>query len=211
MVEQQLVAEITRRVIEKVLSDDPRYVAVGISNRHVHLSDADFAVLFGHPAPGVGKYVRQHGEFAATETMTLHGPRGSMTRVRVMGPNRPATQVELSHTDCRALGIAAPIAQSGQLDEAAPIEIEGPAGRISCQRAAIIAGRHIHLSPQDAAARQLSGGDRVSVIFGGGRGGRLDNFLVRVKDSYRAELHIDTDEANAVGAVSGDYAKIVRP
>ena len=83
------------------------------------------------PAPKVKKHVRQHGEFAAEETVTLHGPKGAMTRVRVMGPNRPQPQVELSRTDCFALGIDAPMAQSGHLADAAPIEIEGPAGRIS--------------------------------------------------------------------------------
>ena len=190
------------------MDNDPSKVIVGISNRHLHLSDADFRTLFGYDAPTEYKTVRQHGEFAAEETVTLHGPKGSMGRIRVMGPNRPATQVELSQTDCYALGIKAPMAQSGNLADAAPIEIEGPAGRVSLEHAVIVAGRHIHMGPSDAAALGLVDQDRVSVVFGSERGARLDNFLIRVKDSYVLELHLDTDEGNAVGAKTGDWATI---
>lgn len=211
MTETQLIATLVDRVLARIAEADPHQVIVGISNRHVHLSDADFQTLFGYPAPKVRKYVRQHGEFAAEESVTLHGPKGSMTRVRVMGPNRPQTQVELSRTDCFALGVNAPMAQSGHLEEAAPIEIEGPAGRISKERAVIVAGRHIHMGPGEAAALGVNDQDRVSVMFEGERGGRLDNFLVRVKDSYLLELHLDTDEGNAIGARTGDYVRICRP
>lgn len=204
----QLIETIVERVVAKVNEADPTKTIVGISNRHVHLTDADFKTLFGYDAPVVKKYVRQHGEFAAEESVTIHGPKGSFSRVRVMGPNRTATQVELSRTDCRALGVKAPMAQSGHLENAAPIEIEGPKGQISLEHAAIVAGRHIHMGPSDAAALDLSDQDRVSVEFPGERGGRFDNFLVRVKDSYLMELHLDTDEANAIGAATGDYVKI---
>ncbi len=211
MTEAQLIATLVDRVFARIAEADPWQVMVGISNRHVHLSDADFLALFGYAAPTVRKYVRQHGEFAAEECVTLHGPKGSMTRVRVMGPIRAETQVELSRTDCFALGVKAPMAQSGHLETAAPIEIEGPAGRISKERAVIVAGRHIHMGRSDAAALGVSDQDRVSVVFGGERGGRLDNFLVRVRDSYLLELHLDTDEGNAIGARTGDYARICRP
>lgn len=208
MTEAALIAKITDRVVEKLMESDPSKVIVGISNRHLHLSDADFNVLFGYDAPTPYKMVRQHGEFAAEETVTLHGPKGSMGRVRVMGPNRSATQVELSQTDCFALGIKAPIAQSGDLSAAAPIEIEGPAGRVSLDHAVIVAGRHIHMGPSDAAALGLVDQDRVSVTFGGDRGAQLDNFLIRVKDSYILELHLDTDEGNALGVRTGDWGTI---
>lgn len=210
MTETQLIASIVDLVLERIAGADPRRVVVGISNRHVHLCDADFQTLFGYPAPQVRKYVRQHGEFAAEESVTLHGPKGTMTRVRVMGPNRSATQVELSRTDCFALGINAPMAQSGHLDDAAPIEIEGPAGRVSVPHAVIVAGRHIHMGPAEARALGVQDQDRVSVDFGGERGARLDNFLVRVKASYLLELHLDTDEGNAVGAKTGDHVRICR-
>lgn len=211
MTDTQLIATLTQRVLARLAEADPRSVIVGISNRHVHLSDADFQTLFGYPAPQVKKHVRQHGEFAAEESVTLHGPKGAMARVRVMGPNRAATQVELSRTDCFALGIDAPMAQSGHLEQAAPIEIEGPAGRIALERAVIVAGRHIHMGPSEAAALGVADQDRVSVMFDGERGGRLDNFLIRVKASYLLELHLDTDEGNAIGARTGDYVRICRP
>ncbi|WP_040284201.1 phosphate propanoyltransferase [Tessaracoccus massiliensis] len=210
MSEAALISQIADRVLARLKASDPSQVIVGISNRHVHLSDADFRALFGYAAPKVKKEVRQRGEFAAEETVTLHGPKGAMARVRVMGPNRPRTQVELSRTDCFALGIDAPMAQSGHLDDAAPIEIEGPAGRISLEHAVIVAGRHIHMSPEAAGALGLRDQDRVSVRFPGERGARLDNFLIRVKDSYLPELHLDTDEGNAVGARTGDHVEICR-
>ncbi|MFZ2750872.1 MAG: PduL/EutD family phosphate acyltransferase, partial [Propioniciclava sp.] len=122
MSDSQLIASIVDKVLERIAEADPQQVVVGISNRHVHLCDADFLTLFGYPAPQVKKNVRQHGEFAAEESVTLHGPKGTMARVRVMGPNRSASQVELSRTDCFALGIKAPMAQSGHLETAAPID-----------------------------------------------------------------------------------------
>ena len=210
MTEAQLISTIADRVLARIGENDPERVIVGISNRHVHLCDADFRTLFGYDSPTVRTMVRQRGEFAAEETVTLHGPRGAMERVRVMGPNRPATQVELSRTDCRQLGVDAPMAQSGNLDDAAPIEISGPAGRVALDHAVIVAGRHIHMGPSDAAALGLADQDRVSVLFEGDRGGRLDHFLIRVKDSYLAELHLDTDEGNAVGAKTGDRVRIVK-
>lgn len=145
MNEAGLITLIADRVVSRIMEADPSRVIVGISNRHIHLCDADFRTLFGYEAPTVRKMVRQHGEFAAEETVTLHGPKGSMPRIRVMGPNRAQTQVELSQTDSLALGVKAPVAQSGQLASAAPIDIEGPAGRISLDHAVIIAGRHIHI------------------------------------------------------------------
>lgn len=210
MSEAALISTIVDRVVARLMSTDPTRVIVGISNRHVHLSDGDFRTLFGYDAPKVKKEVRQRGEFAAAETVTLHGPKGAMARVRVMGPNRPQTQVELSRTDCFALGIHAPMAQSGHLDEAAPVEIEGPAGRVQLEHAVIVAGRHIHMSPEAAGALGLRDQDTVSVRFPGERGARLDNFLIRVKDSYLPELHLDTDEGNALAVRTGDYVEICR-
>lgn len=209
MDEQQLVALIAERVLQKVNKADPRKVIVGISNRHVHLTDGDFERLFGRSRPSVKKYVRQHGEFAADEVVTLRGPKGEMPRVRVMGPNRAATQVELSRTDCYTLGVQAPMAQSGHLDQAGPIDIVGPAGEVHVEQAVIVAGRHIHMGPDDAHALGLKDQDRVRVRFDGERGGVLDHFLVRVKDSYVLELHLDLDEGNAIGARTGDWATIV--
>ncbi len=209
MDEKQLVAKIVDEVLNRVHEATPTDCIVGISNRHVHLCDEDFKTLFGYDQPKVKTYVRQHGEFAAEESVTVRGPKGSLERVRVMGPNRPATQVELAKTDCRALGINAPTVQSGHLENAAPVEIEGPNGKVQKEHAAIVAARHIHMGPDDAAALGLKDQDLVSVEFPGDRGATVHNLICRVKPSYRLELHLDTDEGNAFDAKTGDWVTIL--
>ncbi|NLE98179.1 MAG: phosphate propanoyltransferase [Propionibacterium sp.] len=204
-----LVSQIAERVLARISEADPHRVIVGVSNRHVHLTDDDFSTLFGYSKPTVRRYVRQHGEFAAEETVTLVGPKNTIERVRVMGPNRNATQVEIARTDCITLGVDAPIAQSGHLEHAAPVELRGPKGAVR-RNAAIVAARHIHMGPDDARALGLEDQDLVRVAFGGQRGGVLDNLIIRVKDSFLQELHLDTDEANALGAASGDWVRICK-
>lgn len=208
--QQRFVEEVTRRVVLEFLKlTDPYQVPVGVSNRHVHLSQADFQTLFGRDTLTVKKYVRQPLEFACEETVAVHGPRGSFAAVRLMGPFRKQSQVELSRTDCIALGVDAPICESGHLDEAAPIDIEGPAGRIHLAHAAMVAGRHVHLGPDDAERMKLTDGQRVRVRIPGRRGGVLDNFLVRVKQDWIPEVHLDTDEANGVGVTHGMSVQIL--
>lgn len=207
MHDAKLVSQIASRVVERLYEADPKQVIVGVSNRHVHLSDDDFRTLFGYAHPRVRRHVRQHGEFAAEESVSLVGPKGTLERVRVMGPNRAATQVELARTDCISLGVDAPIAQSGHLEHAASIEIRGSKGTVR-RNAAIVAARHIHMGPGDASALGVKDQDLVKVKFGGLRGAVLENLIIRVKDSYTQELHLDTDEANALGAATGDWALI---
>lgn len=142
--------------------------------------------------------------------MAVHGPRTTFRKVRIMGPCRPKTQVELSRTDCIALGIDAPLTQSGYLDEAGPIDIEGPLGRIHLEHGAMVAARHIHMGPSHAAQWGLKEQDKVKVAFGGERGGVLDNLIVRLKDEWVPEIHLDTDEANALGLADGEYGTLVR-
>lgn len=206
------VEDAVRRAVYHALGSlDPSLVVVGISNRHVHLTEEDFRVLFGQEAIEPLRFVRQRGEYAATQTVTIHGPRSSMQRVRVMGPCRKASQVELSKTDCFALGIPPVVAVSGQLSSAAPIDIEGPCGRISLPHAAIVASRHVHMGSEDATRLGLAHLDRVRVQIGGDRGGILDNVVVRVLDSYLPEFHLDTDEGNALGVRTGSIARILVP
>lgn len=208
--DQELIMHITHLVVDALAKHtDPHRVVLGVSNRHVHLSPEDFVTLFGSGEPTVKAWVVQHGEFAANETVTIQGSRGSMERVRVMGPCRPRSQVELSATDCRALGIQAPVTQSGHLDEAAPITIIGPAGRIDCEHAAIVAARHIHLGPGDAEALGVKDQDLVRVRIEGDRGGVLDNVICRVKDNFTSEVHLDTDEANGIGGRTGDMVTVL--
>jgi len=206
----QLVDRIGREVIARLTPAlDPYAVVIGISNRHVHLSEKDLKTLFGLDEMPVFKPVRQPQEFAADLKVTLYGPKATFRNVRVMGPCRAKTQAELSLTDCRALGIEAPIVQSGHLDTAGPIDIEGPKGRIHVEHGAMVAARHIHMGPEHATAWGLHDQDLVKVRFGGIRGGVWDNFIIRVKDAWVPEIHIDIDEANALNVESGDFGSMV--
>lgn len=206
---RQLVEEVTRAVFAHLAELQLR-VAVGVSNRHAHLSREDLATLFGLDAMTVYRSVRQPGEFAAVETVSVSGPRGTFGKLRLMGPCRAKTQVELSRTDCFTLGIDAPVTQSGHLDQAGPIDIEGPRGKIHVPHGVMVAARHIHLGPSHAKAFGVADQELVSIQFGGQRGGVLDNFIVRVKDGWVPEIHLDTDEANALGVRSGDLGKLIR-
>jgi len=211
--QEMLVEETVRRAIYGALAQqDPSLVVVGISNRHVHLTEEDFTVLFGQQTTIKPlKHVRQRGEYAAVQTVTVHGPRSSLTKVRVMGPHRNASQVELSFTDCRTLGVTPVVAVSGNLADAAPVALEGPCGTIQLPHAAIVASRHIHMGPRDAQALGLKHLDQVSVRLGGPRGGVLDHVTVRVKDSYLPEFHLDSDEGNALGVRTGAIGQILIP
>ncbi len=206
---RQLVEEVTREVLSR-LQDLQLRIVVGVSNRHAHLSREDLATLFGLDAMSVYRKVRQPGEFAAEQTIAVHGPRSSFPRIRLMGPCRPKTQVELSRTDCVALGIDAPVTQSGHLDNAGPIDLEGPCGRIHLEHGAMVAARHIHMGPGHARQFGVADQDLVRVGFGGERGGVLEHFIIRVKDEWVPEIHLDTDEANALGVRDGDFGKLIK-
>ena len=207
---RQLVEEVTRLVYFR-LQGMQNQIVLGVSNRHVHLSREDLSTLFGLDALTVYRKVRQPGEFAAEQFVKVHGPRTTFDKVRVMGPCRPKSQVELSRTRCVQLGIDAPVTQSGHLDQAGPIEIEGPRGRVRLEHGALVAARHIHMGPQHAQELGVADQDLVKVRFGGQRAGVLENFIIRVKDEWVPEIHLDTDEANALGLRSGDHGELIRP
>lgn len=202
---RQLVEEVTRMVISQL----QLHIVVGVSNRHAHLSREDLATLFGLDELTVYRRVRQPSDFAAEQTVSISGPRGAFPKLRLMGPCRAKTQVELSRTDCVALGIDAPITQSGHLDEAGPIDIEGPRGKIHVPHGVMVAARHIHMGPSHARALGVADQDLVKVEFCGERGGVLDNFIIRIKDDWVPEIHLDTDEANALGLRDGDFGKLI--
>lgn len=206
---RKLIEEVTRMVLSR-LQGMQNQIVVGVSNRHVHLCAEDLATLFGLDAMTVFRKVRQPGEFAAEQFVAVHGPRTTFPKVRVMGPCRPKSQVELSRTDCIALGIDAPLTQSGHLENAGPIDIEGPLGRIHLEHGALVAARHIHMGPSHAQAFGVADQDLVTVRFGGQRGGLMENFIIRVKDEWVPEIHLDTDEANALGLHDGDYGELIR-
>lgn len=188
-----------------------RSVPIAISNRHIHITQADFERLFGagkQPTPE--RPISQPGQFAATETITVAGPRGSIEGVRIVGPARKLTQVELSVSDCRRIGVDAPVRHSGAVGGSAGIRLEGPAGSVSLGEGLIIAARHIHVHTRDAAALGVADGDRVTVRLGSGdRGVTLGDVLIRSGDTHATEMHLDTDEAGAFGIKAGDRATLI--
>ncbi len=188
-----------------------RVVPVAVSNRHVHLSREDFARLFGRDGqPGVDRPITQPGQYASHERVTIQGPKGRIEGVRVVGPNRDRTQVELSLTDCRKLGIRAPVRVSGDLSDTAPVTLEGPHGSVELAEGAMIAERHLHMSLPDAERLGLKDGDRVDIQLGAaGRGALLQDVIVRAGAAHETEIHLDTDEAAAFGVGTGDTATIV--
>lgn len=185
-------------------------VPVGISNRHIHLSQEHIEILFGsgHTLTKM-KDLSQPGQFACEETVSVIGPKGTMPGVRVLGPVRKEAQVELSATDTYKVGVKPPTRDSGKLDGTPGIEIEGPQGRVRIDRGVIIAARHIHMTPDDAVKYSLKDGDHVRVIVPGVRGGVLEHVLVRVNDNYALDMHIDTDEGNAFNIVNGQHLEVL--
>ncbi|MCL6588587.1 MAG: phosphate propanoyltransferase [Firmicutes bacterium] len=186
-------------------------VPIGISNRHLHVSQTDLEALFGsgyelHPT----KPLSQPGQFACEETVNLIGPKGAIQKVRILGPVRPRTQVEVSKTDSFTLGISPPIRDSGSLAGSPGITIEGPRGKITINEGVIIAQRHLHLHTSEAQKLGLEDKSYISVkCEGADRELIFNRVLVRVHDNFAMDLHIDTDEANAANVKNGDLATIL--
>ena len=172
---------------------------VETSARHVHLSTADLAALFGDGYELTKKKdLSQPGQFACEERVTIVGPKKELKGVSVLGPVRKQTQVELSMTDARSIGIAAPIRESGVLEGSGACKIVGPNGEIEISEGVIVAQRHIHATVADGEALGVKNGDIVSVkIDSDGRSLVFGDVVVRVSDSYALAMHIDTDESNA--------------
>jgi acetate kinase len=187
-------------------------IPVAVSARHVHLSAATVERLFGagHELR-VRAMLTQPGQFAAVETVTLIGPKGRLEHVRVVGPARAADQVELARTDEIALGVDAPLRESGDLAGTPGIVVEGPAGRVTLAHGVLCSLRHLHMSPADAAALGVRDQDRVAVAVNSwGRRVTFGDIVVRVSPKYRLELHLDTDEGNAAGLNSqGAFGTLV--
>ena len=189
----------------------PLTVSVGVSGRHVHLSQEDLEALFGagYELTPI-KELSQPGQFAAKETVTLVGPKGVIERVRVLGPVRPSTQVEVLRGDTFKLGVPACVHMSGKLEGTPGITLAGPHGTVVLPQGVIVAARHIHMACDEAAKRGLHDGQVVSIAFGGERGGRLDNVVVRANNTSALDCHIDTEEANAFGIKNGSVVEIIK-
>jgi putative phosphotransacetylase len=187
------------------------YVPVGVSNRHIHLSRRDLDTLFGKGYQlKEFRTLSQPGQFAAAETVTVAGPKGELGKIRVLGPVRQRTQIEISLTDSFSLGIKAPVRMSGELDGTPGAVIKGPAGTVQVPEGVIVAARHLHISGREAAVYGLRDGDVVALKSGGERAVILENVRVRCGSGHELEVHVDTDEANAAGLVNGGILEIIR-
>jgi putative phosphotransacetylase len=187
-----------------------KLIPVGVSGRHIHLSATDLKKLFGADAElSVYKDLSQTGQFAAKETVLLSGPKGAIPNVRILGPVRGATQVELSQTDCFHLGIPVARRNSGDISNTPGLVVVGPKGALLLEQGAMVAMRHIHMSPDDAKDFGVADGDVVRVGVTGERAVIFENVVVRVHPTFVLELHIDTDEANGAGVRNGDRVQLI--
>lgn len=213
--EQQTVEMITQMVLQTIGRMEEKsggyQVPVGVSARHIHLTQEHVEALFGEGYHLTKKKDLMGGQYACNETVTIVGLKlRAIENVRVLGPVRKASQLEISATDAMKLGIAAPIRESGNVAGSAPVAVVGPKGVIYLKEGCIIAMRHIHMSPADASAAGVSDGDIVSVKADNERGTIFNQVKIRVDDSFTLEMHIDTDEANASKIKTGDMVTIMK-
>lgn len=188
---------VTERVIAKLQELNRCSVPIGVSNRHVHVSKEVYTVLFGQDELTKKVDLKQPGQYAANETVTLVGPKGSIEKVRILGPFRNDTQVEISLTDSFTLGVPGVIRESGDLRETPGITLLGPKGKLTISQGVIVAHRHIHMHPDDARRMGVVDKERVTVTVHGERELTFSNVIIRVSPKFALEMHIDVDEANA--------------
>ena len=210
-----LVSEIVNRVMAEYKGEamtDEGDVPVGVSNRHIHLTREHVEILFGkgyelNPV----KDLSQPGQYACKECLTIVGPSlRPIEKVRVLGPERKASQVEISRTDSFVLKVKPPVRESGDIKGSAPVTIIGPKGIVTLDEGCIIANRHIHMSLDEGAAFGLKDGDYVDVEAYGERRTMFYDVQVRVHKDFRLEMHIDTDDANAAGIGNGAKVKLIK-
>lgn len=195
---EAIVREVVSRLQNEKTPCSDRLIPAEMSARHVHLSREDLKTLFGLEELECARQISQPGQFLSNCRVRLIGPKGILENVAVLGPTRDATQVEISATDARTLGIPAPVRLSGELRDAAPVTLQA-GNTVITRSAAIVARRHLHATPEDAAALGVSHGQSVCVRVLGSRPLILEDVPVRVSKQAALALHIDTDEANAAG------------
>lgn len=215
---QQLIMKAVQKELNKgntrsiTLTPKPQHVVpIGVSARHLHVTQEHLEILFGEGAVLHPKKELMGGQYAANECVTLVGINlRVIENVRILGPVRKETQVELAKTDAIRLGINPPIRESGKIKDSAPITIVGPKGALYLEEGCIVAKRHIHMSDKDAEVFGLVDNEIVAVEIGEERKGRFENVQVRVHPSFTLEMHIDTDEANALGVKGSQTAVIIK-
>lgn len=197
--------------IEKRLKRSKLDIPVGVSNRHCHLTEEHFKVLFGRRAePKKVRNIKQPGFWAAEESIEVKGPRGSVKNIRLVAPYRSHTQIEIAVTDAISIGIDPPVRESGDIKGSAGATLIGPAGQVEIKEGVVVAQRHLHFGPQEARSLGVAAGEvvRVRAGMGKGRSTVFEDVMVRVSDKYSLEFHVDTDEANAAGLKTGDLVHI---
>lgn len=212
--DEELIRTVANRVLAALQNtadpESPKLVPVGISARHCHVTEEVLQILYGrgaklHPY----RELRQPGFYAARETVTVLGPRmRAIENVRILGPTRTYTQVELSRTDGFLLGLSLPIRDSGDLEGTPGVTLVGPAGSITLPNGAMRAGRHVHMSPEVAAAWGFTDRQIVRAEFEGEKGVVFSNVLIRVGKGQVLEMHLDTDDGNAADLVTGDMVRL---
>ncbi|MDD4851534.1 MAG: phosphate propanoyltransferase [Gemmiger sp.] len=210
------ISYITQLVVEALSkagttpTDAVGGIPVGVSARHIHLTQAAVEALFGTGHQLTKKKALMGGQYACNETVMVVSPKMKfMENIRVLGPVRKANQIEISSSDAMKLGSAAPLRESGDVAGSAPMTLIGPCGTVYLNEGCIVAARHIHMSPDDATRFGVKEGDFVSVKYGGARPTLFENVKIRVDPSFTLEMHIDTDEANAAGLKTGDKVSLV--
>lgn len=194
--------------LKKIISDN---IPIAVSNRHAHLDQSTMDILFGKDYQlNKLRDLSQPGYYAAKEVVTIKGIKGKIENVRILGPLRNQTQVEISMTDAIKLGIEPILKESGKLDETPGITLLGPNGEINLNQGAIIAKRHIHMPTWYAKIKKFKNGDLVKVGIKGERGGILSEVIVRTGEELILEMHLDTDEANGLGVGKSAMGKIIR-
>ena len=209
-----LVSEIVSRVMAEMQGTEKAadmLVPVGVSNRHIHLTQEHVEILFGKGYQLTPfKDLSQPGQYACKEQLTIIGPSlRPIEGVRVLGPTRKSSQVEISRTDSYVLKVKPPVRESGDIAGSAPITIIGPKGVVALKEGCIIANRHIHMSLDDAAKFGVKDGDYVDVLVEGERKTMFYDVQIRANAAFRLEMHIDTDDANAAGIGNGFKVKMV--
>ena len=211
MVDEKLVDLVTNSVIS-ILQEQgaDTGIRVGVSARHVHLSQEDLETLFGNGYELTPKKMLMGDQYAAEECVTLVSPSlRSIEGVRVLGPVRSHSQVEISRTDTFKLKVSPPVRPSGEIKGSAPMALVGPKGTVFLNEGCIIANRHIHMTPADAEQYGIKDNDLVDVEIQNAKPTRYYNVQVRVRADFNTEMHIDTDDANAAGIKTGDHVEIL--
>lgn len=212
--DEKTIEQITRLVLDEIDKDRKTggyAVPIGVSARHVHLTQEDVETLFGKGYELTKKKDLMGGQFACNEQVTIVGLKlRAIENVRVLGPVRSKSQVEISATDAVKLGVKAPVRLSGDLKGSAPIALVGPKGCVYLNEGCVVAMRHIHMSPKDAEAAGVTDKEVVSVRVDNERATIYNNVVIRVDPSFTLEMHIDTDEANAARIACGTTAYILK-